>query len=215
LVNLILSLSFAVFAPMILARTGNDSLILGSVQMIFGIAGVLGGVLVGIWGGPKRKIHGLLLGAMVSCLFGVVVLGVGRGLVVWGAGAFVAVALTPMVQGASHAIWQTKVPPALQGRVFSARIVIGQIGGALALPVGGLLADRLFEPLMRGSSALARTMTPLVGNGPGSGMGLMFVLFGLLGTLAALGGYLYRPVRDIETILPDAVPSSPNPTSDA
>jgi MFS family permease len=211
LVNLILSLSFAVFAPMILARTGNDSLILGSVQMIFGIAGVLGGVLVGIWGGPKRKIHGLLLGAMVSCLFGVVVLGVGRGLVVWGAGAFVAVALTPMVQGASHAIWQTKVPPALQGRVFSARIVIGQIGGALALPVGGLLADRLFEPLMRGSSALARTMTPLVGNGPGSGMGLMFVLFGLLGTLAALGGCLHRPVRDIETILSDAVPSSPNP----
>ncbi len=205
-VNLILSLSFAVFAPMVLARTGNNSLVLGSVQMVFGIGGVLGGVLVGIWGGPKRKIHALLLGAMVSCLFGVVVLGVGRGLVVWSVGAFVAVALTPMVQGASHAIWQTKVPASVQGRVFSARIVIGQIGGALALPVGGLLADRAFEPLMRGSSSLARTLSPLVGSGPGAGMGLMFVLFGILGTLASAGGYLYRPVREIESLLPDAAP---------
>ncbi len=204
-VNMILSLSFAVFAPMILARTGNSSLILGSVQMVFGIGGVLGGVLVGIWGGPKRRIHGLLLGAMVSCLFGVVLLGVGQGLVVWGVGAFVAVALTPMVQGSSSAIWQTKVPALVQGRVFSARIVIGQIGGALALPVGGLLADRVFEPLMRGSSSLARTMSPLVGSGPGAGMGLMFVLFGILGTLASAAGYLYRPVREIETLLPDAV----------
>jgi hypothetical protein len=117
--------------------------------------------------------------------------------------------VVPMVQGSSQAIWQSKIPAHLQGRVFSARIVIGQIGGAIALPIGGLLADRLFEPLMRGSSALARTMTPLVGSGPGSGMGLMFVLFGLLGTLVTVAGYLYRPVRNIETILPDAVPDQP------
>jgi hypothetical protein len=62
---------------------------------------------------------------------------------------------------------------------------------------------------MRGSSALARTMTPLVGSGPGAGMGLMFVLFGLLGALVTVAGYLYRPVRNIETILPDAVPDHP------
>ncbi len=214
-VNMILSLAFAVFSPMVLARTENNALVLGSVQMIFGAAGILGGILVGIWGGPKRKIHGLLLSAMASSLFGMTLLGVGRGLIVWGIGAFVAVVTTPLAQGSSHAIWQSKIPAHLQGRVFSARIAIGQIGGALALPIGGLLADRLFEPLMRGSSALARTMTPLVGSGPGSGMGLMFVLFGLLGTLAAVGGYLYRPVRDIETILPDAVPSAPDPASDA
>jgi MFS family permease len=214
-VNMILSLAFAVFSPMVLARTENNALVLGSVQMIFGAAGILGGILVGIWGGPKRKIHGLLLSAMASSLFGMTLLGVGRGLIVWGIGAFVTVVTTPLAQGSSHAIWQSKIPAHLQGRVFSARIAIGQIGGALALPIGGLLADRLFEPLMRGSSALARTMTPLVGSGPGSGMGLMFVLFGLLGTLAAVGGYLYRPVRDIETILPDAVPSAPDPASDA
>ena len=81
--------------------------------------------------------------------------------------------------------------------------------GPTALSDTELLADHLFEPLMRGSSALARTMTPLVGSGPGSGMGLMFVLFGLLGTLVTVAGYLYRPVRNIETSLPEAVPDHP------
>ena len=40
-------------------------------------------------------------------------------------------------------------------------------------------------------------------------MGLMFVLFGLLGTLVTVAGYLYRPVRNIETLLPDTVPDHP------
>jgi len=112
-----------------------------------------------------------------------------------------------MGNGASHAIWQSKIPPHLQGRVFSARILIGQIGGAVAIPLAGLLADRTFEPLMSGTSPLSRALVPLVGRGPGAGMGMMFVLFGLLGAAAAIVGYAYRPIRQIERILPDAAPA--------
>ena len=201
--NLLMTLSGTVLSPMILARTGDSKLILGTVQMLFGISGIVGGALVSIWGGPKRKMLALFAAILVTSVFGNIVLGVGRGLVVWGAGAFLTMLLLPMGNGASHAIWQTKIPPHLQGRVFSARILIGQIGGAVAIPLGGLLADRLFEPLMSGSSRLARALAPLVGTGPGAGMGLMFVLVGLLGAVGALAGLAYRPIREIETILPD------------
>jgi len=201
--NLLLTFSGAVLSPMILARTGNNELILGTVQMLFGIGGAVGGALISLWGGPRRKIHGLLLGVMFSGVFGEVLIGVGRGLVWWGAGAFLTMLFMPLANGASAAIWQSKIPPHLQGRVFSARIVIGQVGGAVALPLAGLLADRVFEPLMLGSSRLAGALRPLVGSGPGAGMGLMFVVFGTLGALTALAGYLYRPVREIERILPD------------
>jgi len=201
--NLLLSFGGGVLAPMILARTGNNELILGTVQMLFGIGGVVGGALITLWGGPKRKIYGLLIGGILVSIFGDIVLGVGRSLYVWGAGAFFSMFFVPMANGASAAIWQTKIPPHLQGRVFSARIVIGQIGGAVALPLAGLLADGLFEPLMSGSSAVARVLAPLVGTGPGAGMGLMFVLFGLLGTCVAAAAFAYRPIREIETILPD------------
>jgi len=201
--NLLLSSSGGVLAPMILARTGNDELILGTVMMLFGVSGIVGGSLVSIWGGPKRKMYALFLAVIVTSLFGNVILGIGRNVLIWGVGAFLTSILLPMGNGASHAIWQTKIPPHLQGRVFSARILIGQIGGAAALPMAGILADRVFEPLMNGSSRLAQTLSILVGSGPGAGMGLMFVFFGLLGTLAVMAGFGYRPVREIETILPD------------
>jgi MFS family permease len=50
--NFFASAAFAVFTPMILARTGNDEQTLGLVQSVFGIGGVIGGLLLTAWGGP-------------------------------------------------------------------------------------------------------------------------------------------------------------------
>jgi hypothetical protein len=74
--------------------------------------------------------------------------------------------------------------------------------------VGGVLADRVFEPFMGGSGPFARVLQALVGSGPGAGIGVMFLLAGLLGAAAAVAGYLYRPVREIERLLPDAAAPS-------
>jgi DHA3 family macrolide efflux protein-like MFS transporter len=207
-VNFLISLATGVLAPMLLARSGSSEIVLGTVQMAFGIGGVAGGLVLTAWGGPKRKMLGLVVSVLLGTLVGQTILGVGRGLVVWVIGALTLSFPIPTASAASHSIWQTKVPPHLQGRVFSARIMIGQIGGAIALPMSGLLADRVFEPLMRGDSLLANAFRPLVGTGPGSGMGLMFILFGILGGVASVCAYLYRPVRDIETLLPDCEPEA-------
>jgi len=201
--NLIISLAVGVLAPMLLARSGGNELVLGSVQMVFGIGGLLGGLLLTAWGGPKRRILGLLGGVFFGTLLGQTMLGFGQSLVPWCLGAFILSLPSPIASGASHAIWQTKVPAHVQGRVFSARIMIGQIGGAVALPLSGLLADYIFEPLMQGPSIVAQALSVLVGTGPGSGMGLMFVLFGILGAASTIFAYMYRPIREIETLLPD------------
>ena len=201
--NVLLSFSGGVLSPMILARSGNDQIALGTVMTLFGASGLAGGALLTLWGGPKRKMHALFLAILCTSLLGNTVLGIGRSVYVWGLGAFLSAILIPLANGSSQTIWQTKIPPQLQGRVFSARILIGQIGGAIALPIAGLMADRWFEPLMNGSSGLADLFARLVGRGPGAGMGLMFVVFGLLGTLTAIVGFAYRPIREIEQILPD------------
>jgi MFS transporter, DHA3 family, macrolide efflux protein len=203
LFNVTTSFGFTVLAPMILARTGNDSLILGSVQSAAGIGGVVGGLLLSLWGGPKRRIRSLLLGCALGGLIGLVGVGTGRSLAVWATAMFVMSMIFPTVNAASQSVWQSKVPPDVQGRVFSVRLMMAQLGTPLAMLLAGPLADRVFEPGMTEGGSLARVFEPLVGTGPGAGMALMLVFGGLLAMVASLGAYAYRPLRTVETTIPD------------
>ena len=201
--NLTLTIAIAVFAPMILARTNSNEVIFGSVQSAGAIGGVVGGALMGAWGGPKRRVHGVLVGMVFSGLLGFTLMGVGQGLLIWAVASFFSQFFIPIVNGSNQAIWQAKVAPDVQGRVFATRRLIAWLVTPLARLAAGPLADFVFEPAMMPSGGLADTFGWLVGTGPGAGMGLMFVLMGVLGALSGLGGYAFRVIRDAEDILPD------------
>lgn len=203
MINLIAMFGFTVMVPMILARTGNDSLVLGSVQSIGSIGGLVGGLLLSVWGGPKRKVHGVLGGMIMESLFGLVLLGVGRTVGLWSAAWFLVGFFLPVLNGSNQAIWQAKVAPDVQGRVFAARRLIAQVAAPISILAAGPLADFVFEPAMVAGGRLANIFGWLVGTGPGAGMGLMFVFAGVLGALVGAGGYLFPAVRNAEEILPD------------
>ena len=194
---------FILLAPMILARTGDNSVILGSVQAAFGIGGVVGGVLFSLWGGPKRLIHGALLGCAATSLLGQMMLGIGRGPVLWWTAAFTTTFFAPMLNGCISGIWQKKVPADIQGKVFSVRRMIAEMGRPAAMLMAGPLADRVLEPAMAEGEALSSVFGPLVGTGPGAGMALLLVFTGVLGGLTALAGYAFPVIREVEDLLPD------------
>jgi MFS transporter, DHA3 family, macrolide efflux protein len=202
-VNFTATFGGVVIAPMVLARTGGDQLALASVHSAMGAGGVVGGLLLSIWGGPKRRIHGVLLGMAGAGLLGTLPLGLARSVPWWMAAAFVSSAFLPILNGANQAIWQSKVPPDLQGRVFATRRFIAQITAPLAMLAVGPLADRLMEPALQPGGALADAFGPLVGVGPGAGMALMLVLAGLVTGAIGLTGYGRPIVREVETRLPD------------
>lgn len=215
LANLFGTYSMVLLAPLLLARTSNNELILGTVQSALGIGGLLGGLVLSIWGGPKEKVHGVLLGMVLSFLFGSFVLGIGQTLPFWLVGAFFTMFFMPVLNGSNQAIWQAKVAPDVQGRVFATRRLIAQITAPLAMLTAGPLADYLFEPAMQAGGAWAPQLGWLVGIGPGAGIGLLFVVTSLIGALAALLGYTIPAVRHIETILPDYAPvAKPGVTAD-
>jgi hypothetical protein len=209
--NLIFSISYTVLSPMILARTANNEVVLGTVRSVMGLGGVAGGLLLSAWGGPKRKIHGVLLGMAMSSVTGTILLGIGQDLAVWSLGAFFSTFLMPIINGSSQAIWQAKVAPDVQGRVFSVRRLIAQVSAPLAILLSGPLADHVFEPAMMAGGSLVYSFGSLVGTGSGAGMSLMFVLTGVFGVFVSLVGYLFPEIRDVEDILPDhdAVPVRP------
>lgn len=201
--NLISAFSFGLMAPYLLARSGGDAAVVGTIMAVFGVGGVAGGAAMSIWGGPRRRIDGVLVGMALGGLFGMTLVGIGRDLPVWAAAIFLTSALLPITNGSSQAIWQAKVQPDLQGRVFAARRMIAQLCFPLGLAAAGPVADRIFEPAFREGGALTATLGWLVGTGPGAGMGLMFVISGLLGGAIALGGYLVPAIRNVERELPD------------
>ncbi|MBN1285757.1 MAG: MFS transporter [Anaerolineae bacterium] len=189
---------FGVLPAMILARSGNDELALAGVQSVLGAAGVIGGALVSAWGGPKRRVHGVLLGGALSFLFGDLMFGVGQSLPVWIGAGFVSAVFIPLIVSSDRAIWQSKVEPDVQGRVFAAKGMLQQMPYPIGYLLAGPLADRLFGPAMMPGGALASVFGSLVGTGPGAGMGLMFLCTSLIGTTVCLGGYLIPAVRRLD-----------------
>jgi MFS transporter, DHA3 family, macrolide efflux protein len=213
-VNFSATFGTIVLAPMVLARTGNDEIALASVQSALGVGGVVGGLLISVWGGPKRRIHGVLIGMLGSGLLGMMLLGAGRDLPVWLVAAFFMIVFMPLLNGANQSIWQSKVAPALQGRVFAARATVARITAPIAMIAAGPLADHVFEPAMMPGGALAGPLGPLVGTGPGAGMGLMMLLAGAATVLIALVAMTVPSIRALEETVPDhdaEVPAAPVP----
>lgn len=201
--NFVGAFGIVLLAPYVLARTGGSEILLGTTQSAAGIGALVGGILMSVWGGPKRKVHGVFLGMAFAALFGTVLLGIGRGITIWSVAAFCNLFTIPIMNGSNQAIWQSKVPPNLQGRVFATRRLIAQITFPIAMLVSGVLADHVFEPALQPTGRLAPLFGWLVGTGDGAGIGLILVGAGILSVIAALACYAFPVVRDIETILPD------------
>ena len=201
--NLFSGVAFAVMAPMILARTDQNALIFGTVQTAAAIGAVVGGIVMSAWGGFKRRIHGVLGSWIWFGIFGACVLGTGYGLPVWVAGAALGELVIPLMNGSNQAIWQAKVAPDLQGRVFSSRRLIAWFTNPVSPIIGGTLADFVLEPAMRTESALSNTFGWLVGTGPGAGMGLLMLICGVLIALVGVVGYFIPVIRKAEDLLPD------------
>jgi MFS transporter, DHA3 family, macrolide efflux protein len=195
-------LSKVLFSPMILARTGGDAQILGNVTTAAGVGGVLGAVLLSVWGGFDRRIYGMLFG-FVGHGFFKVILGFVQTPILWMGSSFLASLHIPLFYSSSNAIWYSKVPPHLQGRVLGADQTIGVIVSSVTPLLGGVLADRVFEPAMRSNGQFSAIFAPIFGTGAGAGIALLYTMMSILIVLVGVGGYFVRSLREVESLLPD------------
>jgi MFS transporter, DHA3 family, macrolide efflux protein len=198
-----IALSIAALYPMILLRTGGDTQAVGIVQSVGALAAVLSGIFLTTWGRIRRPVNAILLGWLLSSIFGLLLLGVGQTLIIWTLAMLLNSAFEPVVNVSMDTFLQTKVPPDVQGRVFSASDFIAQIMIPFTPLLAGLFGDRIFEPAMQPGGALAGTFGWLVGVGPGAGFGLLIFLCGIGGILVGLSGYLVKDIRSLDARIPD------------
>ena len=171
-----------------------DHMVVGRVLTIAAVGMLLGSVAMSAWGGPRRRLAGVLgfavlQGAMLA-ISGL------RPSIPWiSVSAFLYLFTFPIVAGCNEAFWMEITPEHLRGRVFAARGALGASSLPLAYAIAGPLTDRIFEPLLALRGALAGSVGSLNGTGPGRGIGFLFVVFGMMVIVAAVSTYAYVPVR--------------------
>jgi MFS transporter, DHA3 family, macrolide efflux protein len=200
--NFLFMLAQPLVTPMVLSQTSPE--VLGLFGSIAGAGMVSGTVVMSLWGGPKRKIVGVASFDMICGVFNALI-GFARSLPMLTAGAFGIMFTMPITNGCSQAIWQSKVAPDVQGRVFSVRSMLAFSIMPLGTLLSGPLADSVFTPALMPGGALADTIVGRVlGVGPGRGIGLLLVLTSVLYSAVSAVSLIHPRIRRVEAELPDA-----------
>jgi MFS transporter, DHA3 family, macrolide efflux protein len=204
--NFCMGIMQVLVTPMVLSFA--SAAVLGRVLSAAGLGLLAGSLAMSVWGGPRRRVAGILVLLLVqggSLILG----GLRPNPVLITVAGFVFLFAMPLLLGTSQALWQTKVPPDLQGRVFATRRMVAWSTLPLAFLAAGPLADRVFEPLLAAGGPLAPTLGSWIGVGPGRGIGLGFCVLGVLVVLTVAVASRFPRLRQLEAELPDALSASP------
>lgn len=198
-INFLMVGPLKLMTPYIINLTGSEAT-LGVLLGIFDAGIVIGGILMGIWGGTRPRIHGIMIGVLFRSV-SIALLGLARTPVTLGISLFFLFFTNALIDASFASIVQLKTPPDLQGRVFALLLQIMYIANPLSLLLTGPLVDRILSPML--GTAKWHWFTPLVGDQPGSEMGLVMFISGVLILVITLGMYTWQRVRNCETELPD------------
>lgn len=120
----------------------NDVLKLGWLNSAFGIGIISGGLILGVWGGFKKRIYTVIL---AICVEGISAVGFGfttPGSFFLGLScAFLIGTGVAMANGPLTAIFQSVIPHDIQGRVFTIMGAVSAAATPLGLAMAGPLAD--------------------------------------------------------------------------
>jgi MFS transporter, DHA3 family, macrolide efflux protein len=187
--------------PLILSFA--DEVTLGILMFCGGAGFFLGGVAMSAWGGPRRRVRGILwilaVGGVVLGLHG---LAPSPWLIAVVAPLFLFA--LPIINGSTLALVQAKVPGEAMGRVIAAVRMAGHSTMPLAYLLAGPAVDYVAEPAMAPGTALGDSVGQIIGAGEGRGIALIFWIVGAAMVLLALVGATSRKLRNLETEVPDA-----------
>jgi len=198
-VNLVANTAMVVLTPYVLARTGSTQLF-GAVLAVMNVGGIAGSLAISAGARIGSRMTTIMLGIVVAGLF-VGLTGVAQSAPAIAASLCLMMFWLAFSGAPFDSMMQAKIPPDLQGRVFAALLQGSLFLTPVAVLAAGPLADRIFEPARH--QPIWRSARWLVGGGPGSGMGLMFAIAGVLIVALSIAVYAIPAIRRLERDLPD------------
>jgi MFS transporter, DHA3 family, macrolide efflux protein len=194
-INFLIGMVSLLLVPMILASFNSS--VVGSILTVGGIGSLFGSLMLGLFGGEKYRLTKTMF--FGSCLgFFLILAGLYPSSLSTMIAIFGGMLSFSLVNGISEILLISHVPLEIQGRVFGLQGTITASSLPVAYLVTGPLTDWVFEPLMAKNGALASTVGQIIGVGPGRGIGLLFIILGILQILITLCAYSYRPIRKLD-----------------
>ncbi|MBN1667282.1 MAG: MFS transporter [Anaerolineales bacterium] len=142
MINFMLTPAFSFIPLLVKDHLAGEALQLGWVNSALGIGIVVGGFLLGVWGGFKRRILTAMLGLTGIGLGALLMSQVPPGALYLAViAAFVLGMMNPITNGPIFAIVQTTVEPDMQGRVMTLLSSVAGGMSPISLLIAGPLAD--------------------------------------------------------------------------
>ncbi|MDO5018704.1 MAG: MFS transporter [Lagierella massiliensis] len=203
LINFIANLAIVLLGPMVM---GNfDTKIYGIVNSLSGAGMIVGGVLSGVIPVQKHKVRSIYM-SIIICSLGLIIAGVNYHWLVIAIGILIFSFPLPYANATFGSLLHLKIENNMLGRVGSLINAFLKILSPIATLLAGILADHVFEPLLMENGKLANTfIADLIGIGKGRGIGLLFIICGLMTLITCVIMLLKKDVDYLEEKNPDVI----------
>lgn len=180
--------------------TVADEAVLGIVTSVVIGGSAAGAVVMTAWRGAQRHKIRLVASAVMCVGIAWVLFGVSGSLALGTAFLFLGGVAFAAEIATYRALWQAKVEPDLQGRVFAARAMIVLFAAPIGYAIAAPILEGVFRPVADG---LGATMTSIFGIGLEAAYRMTFSAIGVSVVVLTLLAWFFRPLRDLETRIPD------------
>lgn len=143
-INFTIIPAFSLLPLLVKDYFGGDAIQLGWVESAMGIGMIVGGALLGLWGGFERKILTSMIGLMgMGAGTLILALAPSSALLLGVGGALLVGLMSPITMGPFFAVIQSTVEPDMQARIFSLLSSVGTGMTPIGLMIAGPVADRV------------------------------------------------------------------------
>jgi DHA3 family macrolide efflux protein-like MFS transporter len=142
LINAISIPAFTLLPLLVTKEFGGGAIEIATMQSSFAVGFLVGGLLLAVWGGFRRKIVTATL-AIFGSAIGMLLVGTAPNTAFWAAasGIFIAGVMSVLTNGPTFALLQTIVEENMQGRVMALVVSLANAFTPLGLVISGPLAE--------------------------------------------------------------------------
>ncbi|MBD2136140.1 MFS transporter [Anabaena sp. FACHB-1237] len=187
---------FVLAYPLVLSLTTSSQL--GIIMFVGGLGILTTSLIISKWGNQWENLTNIVITAMIFSGLWIAIAGLRPSILQISICTLLFFLCSPIINGLTQVIFQKKVPPQVQGRIFAITGAISTAGLPVAAVFAAPLADNILEPLMDFNGPWANNIIgQIIGSGPGRGIALLFVILGLFTLIITLIGSQYPTIRKL------------------